>query len=193
MTGGPAHQREFTVECKVDGSSCTAKGLTKKKARYFAAEAMLLQLSDIEINNNNDQTVKPLTVLDLPTIEEVIADYRRLKTPHIKPQINLLRIRPNFFLNLPKADRTIARVLLTGKSGIFLGDEEIVHLVCEALKLKYKIEDISLKNGIHRIFSLDCDYDCVIVATVGTLFAKVIKYFKTMLDIERPFPAMVTV
>lgn len=167
--------------------------MTKQKAKYFAAEAMLMQLTDVEINNN-DQIVKPLTVLDLPTIEEVIAEYRRLKTPHIKRQTSILRIRPNFFLKLPKPDRDIARVLLNGKNLMLHTDREIVHLVCEALKLKFRIEDIHLLNGFHKIFSLiDCEYDCVIVGTASTLFAEVIKYLKTMLDIEKPFPAMVTV
>lgn len=154
---------------------------------------MLEQLKVVE-TNNNDQTVKPLTILDLPSVEEVIAEYRRLKTPHIKRQTSLLRVRPNFFLNLPKADRAIARVLLTRQNGRFHSDKEIVHLVCESLKLKFMIHDICLNNGNHKIFSLvDCDYDCVIVGTASTLFAEVIKYLKTMLDIERPFPTMVTV
>lgn len=153
---------------------------------------MLFQLIDVE-NNNNGQTVKPLTVLHLPTIEEVIAEYRRLKTPHIKRETSLLRIRPNFFLNLPKADRAIASVLLARKNAMFQSDKEIVHLVCESLKLKFKIEDIYLKNGIHKTFSLiDSEYDCVIVATASTLFAEVIKYLKTMLNIDRTFPTMVT-
>lgn len=153
---------------------------------------MLVELSDIEINNT-DQTAKPLTFLHLPTIEEVIAEYHRLKTPYIKRQTSLLRIRPNFFLKLPKADRANARVLLTTKNGMSHSDKEIVHLVCESLKLKFKIDDIYLKNGIHKIFSLiDCEYDCVIVGTDTTLFAEVIKYLKIMLDIESPFPAIFT-
>nr|AFX89027.1 R2D2 isoform b [Mayetiola destructor] len=191
--GGLAHLREFTAECQVGGSSCIAKGATKQGAKHYAAEAMLFQLSDVE-NNNNGEMVKPLTFLDLPTIEEIIAEYRRLKTPHIKRETSLLRIRPNFFLKLPKDDRAKASEFITGKDTLFHSDEEIVHLVCESLKLKYKIEEICLKNGIHKIFSLvDCDYDCVIVAKASTLFAKVIKYFKTMLDIKKLYPAMVTV
>lgn len=190
---GQAHQPEFTMECRVGGSSCTAKGTTKQSAKRFAAEAMLEQFKDVNVNNNNE-AVKPLPILDLPTIEEIIAEYRRLKTPHIKRQKSLLRIRPNFFLKLPVADRNRARTILLGQSDISRSDKETVHKACEELKIQYKIEKIVLLNGIHSIFSLiECDYDCVIVGTTDTLFAKVIDYLKTMLDIERPFSGMVNV
>lgn len=65
---GPAHLRQFTVECKVATMVVTATDLTKKKARQTAAQKMLHRLIDtlpedleemsVSNNENFNQTIE---------------------------------------------------------------------------------------------------------------------------------------
>lgn len=77
---GPAHLRQFTVECKVATLTVTATDLTKKKARQTAAQKMLHRLIDTlpeflqEINNevSNFRAIEPN--------EDVIKTFNELST-----------------------------------------------------------------------------------------------------------------
>lgn len=182
MVNGEPHKREFTYACFVGNNECTGKGLTKKSAQRMAAEKMLKLLNDMPADRRtkNDDFPNPVPIIDLPSVEEILAEYRRLKAPHIKPVPCSLRKRSNFFLELPEDDQSEARKILMEKSAMFATDAEMVHLVCTALNLKYEI----VNKWHYKIFSLiDCDYDCVIVDSAGALFEKVIDFFKIMLNV----------
>lgn len=166
--------------------------MTKQNAKRMAAEGMLKLLDNIPAPAENETSnglgqvgPAPLPFVDLPTIEEVLAAYRRLKKSYIKPITSSIRFRNNFFLKLPLELRSKA-------SDILLGNEigtakEMVHLVCKALRIEYKIGSI---RGKFKTFELvDCSYDCVIVeVSYDTLFEKVIDYFMYMLNLKHAPP-----
>lgn len=122
-----------------------------------------------------------IPIEEIPTVEDVLAEYRRLKKQYIPPARESLRYRKNFFLKLPNENKKKAKQLLIRTHSGFINSRHIVDEVLKALNLDYKVET---RCG-QCVFTLkDCDYDCVLIARPAELFDKVIDYLKTMLNVQ---------
>lgn len=189
MVGEP-HRRQFTFSCKVGGMEFDGTASTKKEAKQIAAKAMLYYFEEMlkenasefsKSSSSGSEIVVPwvIPLLELPSVEQVLDDYRRMRKPHIKPVVDGLRYRKNFFLKLPEANRREAQKILMDHD--YLPSMDIVDLAFKALNLKYKID--SLPENALRFSLVDCDYDCVICGHRFELFEKIIQYLKTMLNV----------
>lgn len=188
---GESHQREFTFGCKLGLNEKHGIASTKKEAKQKAACLMLECIgeefsSDTEssFSESCDPASWVLPLQEIQSVEEVLAEYRRLKKPYIQPVEDGLRNRQNFFLKLPEADRLMAQNLLMCYCADVISAKDIVDEVCEVLRLKYRLE--SRRNGL-KVFALaETRYDCVIIAKASELFERVIDYLKTMLNLQNP-------
>lgn len=202
MSGEP-HKRIFTFACRLGSKVYEANGSTKSDAKRAAAQEMLKQLSNLDqsqlkIDENGEsadestsedsaiEIPRTLPVLELPSVEEVLAEYRRLRTPHLNPVKCALRIRPNFFLKLPPENKQNARNILLGNSIIYGTNKDRVDSICKALNLNYRINSIYCAERYNIFELVDCEYDCVIVGCGSALYDHVIDYFKNMLNLQKP-------
>ncbi|XP_031621587.1 uncharacterized protein LOC116339698 [Contarinia nasturtii] len=192
---GKDHQREFTFSCRVGTLHTHGKATTKKVARRIAANKMLellgIVLEENSTTSDSSQTElssvysdtstsvpNAIPVLDVPSVEQILADYRRLKKPYLQPVKNGLRYRKNFFSKLPPSNQSYAKHVLSHRG--FFTSREVVDNACMALNLKYEIKPMSSPPNFERFYLLETDYDCVVIDHIDTLFDKVIDYLKTI-------------
>lgn len=186
---GQDHQKQFTFNCIVEKYQCQGTASKKQLAKQNAALAMIKlieeKIAENELVSENGVPHSSATLIRevLPTVEEVLADYRRMKcksTVSVKP--GDLRHRKDFFLKLPKENQAKAKQVLMNNTNL-VEAKYIVHEAMEALNLKYEIK----KFGANRtIFTLkDSKFDCTISETHDELFDRVIDYLKTMLNMQK--------
>lgn len=125
-----------------------------------------------------------LPLMELPTVEEILAEYRRRRKPYLKPIVDGIRFRKNFFLNLPATDKRKAQRVLTDNR--WLSPKEIVDQTCKVLNINYEIRSMYQPSNFKRFSFVDSKYDCVLIDHADKLFIKVADYFRTMLNIENP-------
>lgn len=187
---GEDHCREFTFECRVGPDQCVGAALTKREAKQIAAKNMLERLEDKSLDSestsgdsidSDNQTVPwVIPLLEIPSVEEVLNEYRRLKKPYIKPVTDGLRYRKNFFLKLPEPNRREAQRILTIDDSF--SPIDVVDQTFKALHINYTVEKVS--GNKLRFALIDCDFDCVIFGHPHELYFEVIHYLRTMLNFQ---------
>lgn len=185
---GEDHRKEFQIACKLGNVQRIGIGASKKEAKQKAANEMLENLksdmdesaSESTLNESNDNVAWVIPIENLPSVEEVLAEYRRLRKLQAKPVTVGIRYRQNFFMNLPEKNRKQATQILTSKFTEYLSPKEVVNGALDALGLKY---EVTFQHG-HYIFELkDCSYDCVLASKTSNIYERVISYLKTMLGV----------
>lgn len=134
------------------------------------------------VQNESQPPAAPL-VSDPP--ENLFNTYHKLRTPTIQSTPLTLHNRHNFFLRLPEENQIRAREILLDQSGIFgTTNKDKVNLTCKALELRYKFQNSGKRQSNYKIFSLQGDYDCVLMGKIPDLYDRIVDYFKTMLNIQ---------
>ncbi|XP_055308511.1 uncharacterized protein LOC129572558 [Sitodiplosis mosellana] len=194
VTGEGSHKPEFTYRCKLGTNETYGVAATKKEAKRIASEEMLKKLEaqleredstscDSSSICSNEVVPNVLPLMNLPTVEEVLAEYRRLKKPYLQPVVDGLRYRKNFFMNLPAGDRRMAQQVLTNRSDV-VSAKEMVDQTCKVLNLKYEIKPMKTPPNYLRFCLIDTKYDCVFIEHSNKLFSRIVEYFKTMLKMQ---------
>lgn len=195
---GESHLREFTFGCRLGLHLTYGCGFTKKDAKKKAASEMLklikngvvkVESTDDSFNttssDNSDGPVNiVLPVLEVPTVDEILAEYRRLARPYIQPIENGLRNRRNFFLKLPAEKRRYVEQLLS-RNRSYRSSQEIVSDCFKAMEIGYEIKSMAKPLNFKRFCITDVKYDCVIIAQSDELYEKVIDYLKTMFNLQK--------
>lgn len=192
VIGGEEHRKEFKTTCTIDNFQLSGCGFQKKEAKQKAAMEMLAYLkgnADIDGTSSESESLSScsdvpwiLPIEELPSVEDVLAEYRRLKSQHHVPKVMTgIRYRKNFFMKLPKENRNQAIQILTHTYTGIVSPKEIVGAALCALGLQYKI-DVKSEN---HIFSLiNCKYDCVLIGQSFDIYDKVVQYLKVMLNVQ---------
>lgn len=185
------HKPQFTFACRLGSNHTSGTAMTKKGAKQKAASEMLKFIEGIAAQDSSDcssmssdgpvKTVIPL--LEVPSIEEVLAEYRQRKKPYIQPVKGGLRNRRNFFLKLPIEKRRKAGEILMNRTG-YLPSSEIVSEAFKAMGIDYEVKDMDKPRNIKRFSTLESNFDCVIIAQSDELYEMVIDYLKTMLNLQ---------
>lgn len=136
---------------------------------------------------NDDQ--KQIAPLDFEPPEKVMRTYRELKKNDIKPEAINLSQRHNFFMRLELTDRIAATKILEGEESMFCGNSrlDMLDLVCKALKLTYEVDNVPNHPSNYKMFVFTGDFDSVHIGPEGELYAGVIRYMRTMLNIDNVF------
>lgn len=170
----------FTVICTLSSIKRTGTCSTKKGAKQIAARAVLEIVQNFQQNEEQQQ----IATVDFQPPEKLFRTYRELKKGNIKPITVKLRNRHNYFLRLPEPDRSEAEQILIDNSGIYGSNKDKVDLICKALKVNYKVQDIPDHKYHHQIFYLTGEHDCVLVGKDTDLYNNVINHFAAMLNIQ---------
>lgn len=181
---GQDHKKEFTFVCNVEKYQCHGTATKKQLAKQNAAMAMIKLIEEkIEAKEVEAGSSVALTIEELPSIDELLAEYRRMKKKHVTPPTSgNLRDRNNFFVKLPKENQTQAKQILKQDHSNPVQAKCIVHEAMTALNLKYEINRF---GGNRAIFTLvESTFDCTITAIYDELFVTVIDYLKTMLNMN---------
>lgn len=186
---GQDHQKEFTFVCIVDKYQCQGTAKKKQLAKHNAAMTMIklieekIEANELVSENGLANSSVALDVEDLPTVDEVLAEYRRMKNKSSTPLKFNLRHRKDFFLKLPKQNQTEAKRVLMKDHSDPVQARYIVEEAMVALNLKYEIKRFA---GNRAIFTLiEPKYDCTIAERYDELFIRVIDYLKTMLNMQK--------
>lgn len=142
-----------------------------------------IEAKDLVSENGVLHSSDALVIEELPTVDEVLAEYRKMKCKPTTSAKTDLRHRKDFFLKLPKENQTNAKQVLMTDYSNPIEAKLIIHKAMQALNLEYEIK----KFGADRaIFTLnDPNYDCTIAERPGELFDRVIDYLKTMLNMQK--------
>lgn len=183
---GEAHQKTFTVNCNVMEHHEFGNGSTKKEAKQNAAKNMLDHFKDPNSNFlENYVTPSPIEIEELPSVEDVLKEYRRLKKQTHTSVNSSIRYRKNFFLKLPEKNQANAKRFLSDNYLYLAGPKEVVKQVFNALNLEFKIQNMP-NNRNFKIFTLEnANYDCTIIETAERLYERVIEYLKVMLNMQK--------
>lgn len=177
---GQPHKKEFTYVCTVERYECHGKASKKQHAKQIAAMAMIELLESKQSEIAATKSSISMKIEELPPIEEVVAQYRKLRSKSASTVKGNLRDRHNFFLNLPDANQKKAKEILNRTRST--DAKYVVHEVMKALNLKYEVKRI---NGNKSIFTLvNSPYDCTCTAKSDEIFTNVIDYLKTMLNVH---------
>lgn len=179
---GLSHDRLFTFSCHVGDKKANGTASTKKGAKEIAARNL------IKIIDSYQNEEYSLQILELPNIEEILAEYRRLtkNKDYTKPKNAGVR-RRNLFAYKTKEQRNSAIEILKGNDPFLGSSGDIVARTCKSLNVEYDISDIPRHRKNYKIFTVtntDSNYDCVLVGSPHELHDMIIDYFKTMLDVE---------
>lgn len=175
---GQDHQKEFTFVCKVEKYESRGTSTKKKLAKQIAAMEMI---SLIEKDGSFGSLVR-LDIEDLPSVEEVLADYRRMKNKCVPVATSNLRYRNDFFLKLPREDRSKAEQVLSQDYSDQIQAKKIVYAALAALNLKHEIKRVGRNRAIFTL--VEPNFDCVITENNDELFARIIDYLKNMLNMQ---------
>lgn len=141
----------------------------------------LIESKQSEISSAKSSST--LKIEELPTVEEVIAEFRRLKRgKSATPARGNLRDRNNFFLKLPEPSQKKAKEFLIQDHSNPVEAEHIVDGAMGALNLKYEVNRYPRNRAVFTL--VDSTYDCTITASYDELFSNVIDYLKTMLNMK---------
>lgn len=182
QSSGQPHKPLFTYICQVSNIKRTGTFSTKKGAKQIAARNMIEALQNLAQNEEQKQ----IATVEAEPAEKIFRLYRGVKQLPAKPRAVQIRMRHNFFLELPEADRTeAAKILMDDESVIYGTAKDRVDLACAALNLKYGVSIIPNHSKNFKVFYLQGDYDCVLAAKEDDLYNEVIAHFKTMLDLQQ--------
>lgn len=182
---GESHKPEFTMACHLLGHTTTGKSKTKKAAKKIVAQEML---AIMEKKFAEEAAISPIPIHEIETCDVIIKRYRTIKKERKKPVTGRIADRHRYFENLPKPYRDEAVQFLIANNQNT--SRENVHMVCQALKLRYEISN--LRDRYARIvcndlivFELvgDIDFDCVIIDKEPDIWDNVITYFQNMLNL----------
>lgn len=180
---GQPHAPSFTIVCRLASIQRSGVFSTKKGAKQIAAQSMLNVIQRIAASSDID---KQIATLDAEPPEKVMRTYRELKKMDIKPTGIRLCERHNYFKRLPDEDKKIAFDIFDGKETMFSGrsSQDIVDLVCKALKITYTVDPVQKHPLHHKMFIINCngEFDSVHVDKEELLYDKVLKYLKCMLN-----------
>lgn len=142
------------------------------------------QIADIVTPNNSPKNLQ--NEIQPPSApKNLFSKYHELRTSKMQATPLTLGNRHNFFLRLPEEYQIRAREILLDQNGIFgTTNKDKVHLTCRALKLQYNFRSMGKSPSNYQIFSLDGDYDCVLMGKIPELYDRIVDYFKTMLNIQ---------
>lgn len=192
---GQDHKKEFTFACIVDKYQCLGTAMKKQLAKQNAAMAMIklieekIGANELVSENGLAHSSMALNVEDLPSVDEVLAEYRRKKNRQGTQTKGNLRNRKDFFLKLPEQNQMKAKqILMKGYSNPSQA-KNIVHEVMEALNLKYEIKRFA-KNYAIFTFHIERKFDCTIAESYDGLFNRIIDYLKTMLNMQKVSAAL---
>lgn len=177
---GAPHAPEFTVVCELASIKRQGTFSTKKGAKQMAAQIMLDVVQQFD-QSDNDKQVALVDKFEPEPVDKVIRTYRDLKKSDIKPVIVRFSNRHNYFARFEMDKRIAVSNILYGPHM----PKDMVHLVCEALKVKYSLKDVPKHPGQLKMFVLEGDYDCVIVGKDEFLWNKIVNYFKVMFNFEQ--------
>lgn len=130
--------------------------------------------------SDDDKQVALVDKFEPEPVEKVIRTYRDLKKSDIKPVVVRFNKRHNYFARFEQDKRQLVSEILYGPHT----PKDMVHLICEALKVKHSLDDVPKHPGHVKMFVLQGEYDCVIVAKEEFLWNKIVKYFKVMFNFE---------
>lgn len=192
---GPDHKREFTFTCRIGMNVTVGIAPTKKEARQKSASQMLrlIDESDATSLSDSDSAIGSDVIgtftfqeVKLPTVEESLAEYRKLKKTSIRPSPGRLRYRQNFFMTFPlESRRTAADVFLLYDQKMISAEEAVDH-VFKLFNMKYEVDSCTAAPHM-KVFSLvGTKHDCVIMGRTDELKAKVIEHLKIMLNFGKP-------
>lgn len=188
QSGGQPHMPMFTYECQLASIKRTGTFSTKKGAKQVATRAVIEIVQNFEQNEGQQLIVS----MEAEQSDEDNIDanpplnYFELVKSGAKLWAPRIRERHNYFLQLPKESRSEAeKILLDDSSATDGTSKKKVELTCAALKLKYKVIDISNQQKEMTIFYLLGNHNCVIAAQEKDLYDRVIAHFKTMLNIQK--------
>lgn len=191
VTGVGSHHPEYTFCLELGTFKTYGIANSKKEAKRKASEEMLKLLevllekedsTSCDSNSISSSEVVPnvLPLVELPTVEEILAQYRRLRKPYLQPVVSGIRYRKNFFLKFSPAERHNAHQVLTNS---YLSPIEIVDQTFKVLNLKYEIKSMDKPPNFKRFCLVDSKYDCTLIEHANILFPRIIDYLKTMLNI----------
>lgn len=167
----------FTFSCRVGDRLSDGTAGKKKHAKNLAAKAML------EIIRSEPQ--KSLDPIVLPTLEEVMAQYARMKqnNDYAPAKQTGVRAAHNPFSNVSAIERARAVQILT--SDHFSARNKI-DSVCKALSVDYEFKHVPKHLHNMRAFMLtNCTHDCVLIDEQHVLDDRVLEYMKTMLNVNK--------
>lgn len=182
---GQDHRKEFTFVCKVEKYESYGTATKKKLAKQNAAMAMI---KIIEENGTLRENHVALNIEDLPTVEEVLAEFRRKKNGSVTEVTSNLRYRNDFFLKLPEENKIKAKKVLKQDYADLVQAKCIVHAAMLALDLKYEIKQIGRNRAVFAL--KEPRYDCVITGNNDELLSRTIDYLRNMLNMENASGAL---
>lgn len=186
---GQDHQKQFSFACIVEKYESHGTASKKQLAKQNAAMAMIklieekIEAKELDSSEGVQRSRVALDVEDLPSVEEVLAQYRRVKCKSTVPAMSNLSHRKDFFLKLPERNQMMAKQVLMNDYSSPYEAQRIINEAMMALDLKFEVK----KFGTNRaIFTLkESKYDCTIAETREELFGRVIDYLKTMLNMQK--------
>lgn len=177
---GEPHLPQFTVICQLASIKRTGTSSRIRDAKQIAARQMLELVQNF---HQNEEKMQVATVQSEPP-EKVFRRYYELKAEGIKPTVVRLRSRHNFLMRLPEDHRNEATQILLDNSGIYGSNQDKVELVCNALKIRYHIQDVPDHPLSFKLFFLRDNIDCVFTGKEPDLYDRIVDYFKTMLNLQ---------
>lgn len=186
---GQDHQKQFSFACIVGKYQCQGTASKKQLAKQYAALSMInliqekIEAEELDSVDGVQRSSVALAVEDLPSVEEVLAEYRRMKCKSTVPAMTNLSHRKDFFLKLPEQNQMNAKQVLMHDYSNPAEAKYIVNEAMKALKLKYEIKKF---GGNRAIFTfVEKTFECTIAETCEELFGRVIDYLKTMLNMQK--------
>lgn len=192
LSTGQDHRKEFTFVCNVEKYQRNGTATSKKQAKQNAALQMIKLIEEkIEAKELVSEAIglldssSTLTIEELPSIDEVLAEYRRIKNKSVVSQTMQgdLRSRNNFFLKISEDKRFEAEQVLMQTYSNIAQAQRIFCRAMKALDLKYEIKLIGKSQAIFTL--IEQSYDCTITTKYDELFERIIDYLKNMLNMQQ--------
>lgn len=158
--------------------------MRKQFAKQIAAMAMI-KLIEGKIETKELETLSTKSTMTfevLPTVEEVLARYRRVKNKTVPPTEGRLSDRSDFFLKLPEKNRTKAKQILVQDHSDPIEAEIIVYETMAALDLKFEIKQLKANQVVFTL--KESTYDCTIKDRKDRIFPRIIDYLRNMLNMK---------
>lgn len=160
---GPAHSRQFTMECKISEMSVIAVDTTKKKAKQLAAQKMLHRLMD----TLPDVIASFKGTNDVPAIksEITVADYEQSSFPKKKTNWGIKITTYATVLRSLMKEKDLTYKTLWQDVEKF--DEGDLTNILNKLELHYNLEFISNEDKEIALISINTDPE-YLIAEFGT-------------------------
>lgn len=193
---GESHNREFKISCRIGNDQTLGGGSTKKEAKQIAASEMLKMIDELFHHRGSssdsgsgggsigDEVELAFPLVELPSVEESLAEYRRLRKSDTPPIPSNIRVRQNFFMKLSRECRMKAAQILMHHDQGSINAKDTVDDVFSQLNIRYGVMPLAASNVV--VFHLiDSVYDCVIMGRAQDLYTRVVDYMKVMLNYQK--------